>query len=220
MPTASGTVVSAAGPVPGAVVRAISGPALDAVSDPAGHFEVRVETGTRTLRVTHPDYLPAEVEVVVEGRGRVELPPLSVVGIPVSPGPHLLLGDHFEVPTLAVVVRLGTAAEGFRWCVDRPGSTPLVVPVGPLRVLDNHAADWRIFKLDGDGCGYVLRPTPGGFFDQVAERVEVKRVEAYGPGRDWLEIDLPAGEYLVADWFEGGLVPEGDGWRGSWVRAE
>lgn len=219
-PTASGSVVSDGGPVAGAVVRAVSGPALDAVTDPAGHFEVRVDAGPRTVRVTHPDYLPAEAEVVVEGRGRVELPVVRVVEIPITPGVHLLLGDHFEALPPAHLTRRGTAAAGFQWCVDKAGPAALVVPAGTLRVLDNHAADWRVFRLDGEGCAYRLAPTPGGFFDQQAERVEVRRVEAHGPGRDWLELDLPAGEYLVADWFEGGFVPEPeDGWRGSWLSA-
>ncbi len=220
LPTASGSVVSAEGPVSGAVLRAVSGPALDAVSDASGRFTVRVEPGTRTVRITHPDYLPAEVEWAVDGRGEVALSPVSVVGIPVAPGPHLLMGDHFETLPRASVVRRGTVAQGFQWCVDRAGSAALSVPAGTLRVLDNHAADWRIFTLDAEGCGYSLKPTPGGFYDQQSQRVEVRRVEAHGPGRDWLQVDLPAGEYLVADWYESGFVPDGDGWRGSWVKAE
>lgn len=218
-PTVTGSVTSDRGAVAGAVVRSVEGPALDAVTGGDGVFTVRVEPGTRRVRVTHPDVLPAEVDLVVEGHGEVRVPPIDVVRIPLEPGVHLLLGDHFSALAPGPLARRGSTTEGWRWCVDAAAGAPIAVPAGRLRLLDNHEADWRLFRLDADGCAYTLSPTPGGFFDKKADRVDVNRVEAYAPGRDWLEVELNPGDYLVADWFQNGFVPEGEGWRGSWLRA-
>lgn len=216
-PTVVGTVGSDGGPVPGAVVHATSGPPLDAVTDDQGGFRARVEPGPRRLEVTHPAYLPVQVDVDVQGHGEVLLPTVQLVAVPTEPGVHLRVGDGFVRPAPAPMVRRGDAATGWRWCLGE--GTPTAVPAGALRVLDNHEADWRVLRVGADGCVYQLQPTPGGFFNEVADRVEARRDTPFAPGRDWLELELTAGDYVIAEWFAGGFVPEGEGWRAGWVRA-
>lgn len=217
-PTVVGSVVSSGSPVAGAVVEAVSGPDVDAVTDARGGFRARVEGGSRRIAVSHPAHLTTELDVVVDGHGEVVLPPIELVAVPTAPGVHLRVGSGFVSPTAAPLERRGDAATGYRWCLGE--GTPTRVPAGSLRLLDNHVADWRVLRADADGCVYRLEPTPGGFFNEVAQRVEARRDTPFAPGRDWLEIELVAGDYVWAEWFAGGFVPEGAGWRAGWVRAE
>ena len=106
--------------------------------------------------------------------------------------------------------------------MDPAGGAPLVVPAGPVRLLDIHAVDWRVYRLDADGCAYRMTPGGGSHWTWAADRLEVGPTTERGPGRGWVTLDLPPGEYAIVEWYAGFLVraPSGaERWSGSWLRA-
>lgn len=217
-----GTIVSgevrdgAGAPVAGAVLHSDGTPACDAVTDEAGRYRTPCAPGSYRVQVTHPGHLPAELPLEVAGRGEVAVAPLVIEAIPLTPGVHILAGAAFVAPEPAPLRRLGSDAEGWRWCAE--GAPTATVPAGAVRALDNHVADWRLFRLDADGCAYRLSRAAGDYWEYQADRLEVARVEPLAPGRDWLSVELTPGTYVVADWLASGFVPEGEGWRAGWFR--
>jgi hypothetical protein len=193
----------------------------DAVTGSDGRFRTRCKPGSWTFAVSHPDYLPREWSVTVE-RGEHDVGSVSLVRIPVEGGLYVLLDGRFQPLGGGALKR--TAQDGVeqRWCVD-PAGTPLTVPAGKVRLLDNHVAEWRVFRLDAEGCAYRMKPGAGDHWSFTADRVEPVAGEPLGEGRVWTTLDLPPGDYVVAEWFAGFFVrddPAADTWRGAWVRAK
>lgn len=222
--TVVGTVVDKAGkPVAGATVHADGQPPCDAVTDAEGRFKARCPAGERSFTVSHPGALPRSEARTVEGTGEVALAPFQLSTIPLDPGVFVLLGQAYVPLPPGPLRRLGDEKSGWRWCFDTRKGAPLDVPAGDLSLLDNHVADWRVLKLDAEGCAYRLSPGSGDYWTDTVERVEVVREAPLAEGRDRLKLTLAAGDYAVVDWFATGLVPagppEGD-WRGSWLRAK
>lgn len=222
--TVVGSVVDEAGrPVAGATVHADGAPPCDAVTDAEGRFRARCPAGEHPFTVSHPGALPLTEARVIEGRGEVSTAPFTLSTIPLDPGVFVLLGGRYVPLPPGPLRRTGDDKAGFRWCFDPQKGAPLEVPAGELSLLDNHVADWRVFKLDAEGCAYRLAPGSGDYWSDTVEKVEVSREAPLAEGRDRLTLTLAAGDYAVVDWFATGLVPVGppDGdWRGSWVRAK
>lgn len=216
----SGVVTDADGlPVSGATVHAEAEPPCDAVTDVEGRFQTRCPAGPRVFEVRHPALLPAEHALTVEGRGDVPLPPLVSVRVPTAGGVWVLVGGRFVAPPGVGLARKGDDTAGYSWCL--PGEpAPAELPAGVTRMLDNHVTEWRLLRADAEGCVYRLKPTPGGFWEYQSDVVELTRLEPFAPGRDWLTAELTAGDYLLADWVDGGFVPETDTQRSRamWVR--
>jgi hypothetical protein len=198
----------------------LDSPGCEAVSDETGAFRVACPAGTRTFRVSHPAYLDATWVVSGEAGlreahvGAVELAP-----IPAEPGLWLPSPGQIERLPDAPLRRTERAGEQ-RWCMDSAAGEPTVLPPGAARLLDNHAVDWRVFRLDDYGCAYRLRRSVGGAWIFDAEQVAVGEGEARGPGRAWVELALAPGDYAIVEWYDGFLVPADEPglWRAHWLR--
>ncbi|MFZ5482421.1 MAG: carboxypeptidase regulatory-like domain-containing protein [Myxococcota bacterium] len=209
------------GAVPGAVLHADGLEAdCDAVTGPDGRFRTRCPPGSWTFEVRHPDYLPGDWTVTVE-RGEHDVGKVELARIPVEGGQHVLVDGRFRTLPRAPLVRSVEEKVEQRWCVDR-AAAPVEVPAGKVRLLDVHEAEWRVFRLDAEGCAYRMRPGAGDHWSFTAERVEPAASEPVGEGRAWVTLELPPGDYVVAEWFAGFFVRDDatkDTWRAAWVRA-
>ena len=203
-------------PVAGAV---LSSPGCEAVSGADGRFRVACEHGTRTFTVSHPDHLSATWPVEPAGRiGEQDLGGVRLATIPLDAG--LWLASDAGLLALPAAAFLHTAgAEEQRWCIDGAATDPVPVAGRAVRLLDNHAYDWRLYRMDTDGCAYRMRRTGGEAWSFVADRVEVPAALERGPGRGWLELSLEPGDYALLEWYDGFLVrEEADRYRGHWLR--
>lgn len=219
-PEITGSVQSDAGPVVGAVLRAVGEPPCEAVTGPDGSFRARCDPGERRFEVSHPAHRRRELSLVLPRLGTLEVPPITLVAVPTEPGLFLDRGDHFEALGPAPLRRLGSEAEGWRWCLAPSDTSPPVAPPGAVTLLDQLGADWRLFRADAEGCVYRLTPTASGYWSWKAEPVEVSRRQGPAAGRDVATAELSPGDYVLAEWLAGGLVPEpgGEGWRARWLR--
>lgn len=210
---ATGEVRDATGaPVAGAVVHADGTPGCDAVTDAEGRWRTHCPAGDYTFTVSHPAHLSATVPATVAGP---DAPVKLVVhAIPTEGGVHLLAGDRFVTPGPAPLTRQGSESDGWRWCVT--GEPDARVPAGVIRALDNHVAEWRLFRVDTEGCAYRLARSAGDYWEYEADSPPIARLAPLAEGRDWLEIELTPGRYVVADWLADGFVPDGDGVRARW----
>lgn len=198
----------------------LASPGCEAVTDGTGRFRVACEKGTRTFQVSHPEHLERTWLVTPAGAlgdqdvGTVELAP-----VPLGGG-LWLAGDGSLDPLPAGPLERTATADEQRWCMDASAGAPVEVPTGKVRLLDNRVVDWRLYKLDADGCAYRMTRSGGEHWTWAAERVPVGEGTPRGPGRAWVELDLPPGDYAVVEWYEGFLVREaGTRWRGHWLRA-
>lgn len=205
-------------PVVGATLHADGEPPCDAVTGADGHFRAPCPTGARTFTVRHPALLPSDHPTTVEGHGDVVLPTFVGVRVPTEAGVHALVDGHFSTPPAVGLVRSGDDTSGYSWCLPKQ-DPPAALPAGTLKLLDNHVSEWRLYRMDEKGCVYRLTPTPGGFWEYASDPVPVTRLEPFAPGRDWLTVELTAGDYVLADWMDGGFVPDGDSgkYRAEWI---
>lgn len=203
------------GPVSGAV---LTSPGCEAVTGADGRFRVGCAGGARTFAVTHPEHLPRTWAVTAERWGERDVGFVEVAGVPLGEGLWLASDDRLEALAQAPLALAANAQEQ-RWCMSGAEGDPRVVPAGRVRLLDNHTVDWRLYRLDAEGCAYRMAKSAGDHWSFTAERVEVTTTPR-GPGRDWVELDLTPGDYAVVEWYDGFLV-RGDGgfWRSHWLRA-
>jgi hypothetical protein len=204
-----GLVVDAAG---AAVVGAhVVGGGCDAVTGPDGRFSVECESGPTDFMITHPAYLAATVPWAAgELKG-------SLTALPTDPGVYVVSGAGFVAPSDSPLTRSGDDLTGWKFCfAGKDSEAPTFA--SPLRMLDNHEVDWRLFAVDTEGCAYQLQHGNGEWWTSPSKGIPVTRESELAPGRDWLTVDLPVGDYAIVDWYAGSPVPDGAGWRARRLR--
>ncbi len=203
--------------MPGAV---LTSPGCEAVTGADGRFRVGCEDGTRSFAVTHPDHLDRTWLVHAEGTGEHDVGSVELAAIPLGDGLWLAGDGSLDRLPAAPLLRIASANDQ-RWCMDSRVGEPVVVPPGPVRLLDNHTVDWRVYALDADRCAYRMARAGTETWTFDAARIDTITTTPRSPGRDWVVLDLPAGDYAIVEWYEGFLVRAADEtWRGHWLRVE
>lgn len=204
------------GNVPGAT---LTSPGCAAVTDHDGRFRVRCEPGTRSFVVSHPEHLDRTWLVSAEDYGDNDVGTVELARIPTGGG-LWLAGDGAMTPLpLAPLVRTSGQNEQ-QWCFDGRQGDPVSVPTH-VRLLDNHIVDWRLYKVDTDGCPWRMARSGADHWTFTAERVPVEALTPYAEGRTWVDLDLEPGDYAIVEWYEGFLVPDEAGtYRSHWLRVD
>lgn len=192
----------------------VSGATLDAsecaaVTGADGSFRTRCERTQHSFVVSHPDHQSAALDVE-PGK-----PPPSVVlpAWPVDAGLYLVRpGNVSPLPT-AVLVHTASPTEE-RWCLG--DAVPTEVSAGKVVLFDVHDVEFRIYRLDDEGCAFRMKPGQASYWSWSADRVTEASRETITTGRDKVTLDLSAGDYAIAEWFDGFLVPEKDG-AAAWL---
>lgn len=202
------------GPVAGAT---LTSPGCVAVTDHDGRFRVGCEAGTRSFVVTHPEHLDRTWLVSAEGYGETDVGTAELARIPTGGG-IWLAGDGAITPLPQAPLVRTSAKDDQRWCFDGTQGDPVAVGTH-VRLLDNHVVDWRLYKVDADGCPWRMTRSGAEHWTFTAERVPVEAITKYAEGRNWVDLDLEAGDYAIVEWYEGFLVPEESGqYRSHWLR--
>lgn len=209
----TGQVIDPSGaPVHGAV---LSGGSCDAVSGTDGRFEVQCARGTWEWSVQHPAYISRTVPISAEGAGSQDVGTITIEPIPVEAGLFLHQDGRF-LPLSAAPVKRTQTAERQRWCLE--GGDAVTAKGPEVKLLDNHAVDWRLFRADKDGCVYQLDRSTGEYWTWKADIVTPTATEVRAEGRNMVTFTLEPGTYAFLEWYDGFLVPgEADMWRGWWL---
>ncbi len=180
----------------------LQAPGCEAVSNAAGAFRVRCERALHRFAVTHPTYAGATLEIDATGLLAPEASRASLRAWPSEPG--LYLEPSYAAVPSPGLVRTATPTEQ-RFCVPAEAVLP-VAPAGTA-LFDVHDVEWRLYRLDEDGCALRLSTRDGGtYWSPTATQVEVTPT----PLADGhLRVPLPAepGRYAAAPWMAGFFVP-------------
>lgn len=184
----------------------ITGERCAAVTDDRGLFAVRCPRGPHPVHVTRPGYVDGDG--VLDGSGVL----LQLIPYPTEPGLYVRSATGFSaLPTVPLTRK--DAPGLVRWCL---GAAELPA-LSPVELYDVHAADWRAFRLDADGCAWTLRQGSGTYWSSAGEVLPEPTRTNVAPGRDRLTWELEAGRYVVAEWLDNRFVTD-DATKGT-VRA-
>ncbi len=200
-PTVGRVLGSDGNPVAGALVHSER---CDGVTADDGRFVLPCAATSGDLAISQPGFLSATVRL-----GGDVVPDLVLQKIPVEAGVYALVDDRLtEVPRVTVSRRPGEGG-GSAWCVDAD-AVGLKASAGPLRLLDNHDVDWRLFSVPADGCPYRVQPGDGAYWTSPTPGIAVARGSEVAPGRSWVDVTLQPGRYVLLDWYVGAPVPAAD----------
>lgn len=196
----TGSVTDLAGvPVEGARVQAAG---CEAVSAPDGTFRLHCPRALHRFAVSHPAYAGASMEIDATGLLSPEPETVMLRAWPTEPG--LYIEPNYRPVPAPGLTRTATANEQ-RFCLPE-GAEVGSAPAGTA-LFDVHEVEWRLYRLDAEGCAMRLATRDGGtFWSPTATRVEVAPVElAAGHFR----VPLPAepGQYVAVPWMDGFFVP-------------
>lgn len=220
-----GEVVTVSGdPVTGARVTAI-GTTCTTVVGEDGRFALPCPPGSYKLAITSEGYIQIDEEVEANERKRYDLGKLVMVAIPPSDG-LFWFKDNAYVPLAPGLLdrTIATVGGGNRtraYCLDRKISQANEMAAGTHAFFDNHTKGWRPFKLDEEGCAYRDAQDAKARWEVVYKEKPPYEERTLETGRKIAVIELPPGEYFIADWDQGFFTPaEGEGekrYTGSWI---
>lgn len=196
----TGSVTDLAGaPVEGARVQAEG---CEAVSAADGSFRVRCERALHRFAVSHPAYAGASMEIDATGLLSPEPESVMLRAWPTEPGLYIE-PDYRPVPAPGLA-RTATAEEQ-RYCLPA-GAEVGTAPAGTA-LFDVHEVEWRLYRLDEEGCALRLHTRDGGtYWSPTATRVELAPVEL-ATGHFRVPLPAEAGRYVAVPWMEGFFVP-------------
>ena len=199
-------------------------------SDSQGAFQLKCKPGELELAVGQKGYVTQQILVEAVDRGTYPLGRISLVKIPEEVGLWLFDGSAYAGMEAGLLTRRTVGPKDSPWaknyCIDRDSSTANQVAAGTVSLFDNRSPEWRAWTLDEEGCAYRMTREGRRWKNVYGEqtRYEHQRVD---DTRAVIKMELPAGEYFVANWREGFFSPDGethpDGlqrYTGYWVVAE
>lgn len=219
-----GEVVTASGePATGARVMAIGTTCTTTVGED-GRFALPCQPGTYKLSITREGYVEIEEDVEAPERERYDLGKKVMVAIPDAPGLFRFASDQYVELKPGLLDRTITSQDGTRarsYCLDRDASEANELAAGTHAFFDNQTKGWRPFRLDEQGCAYRDAQDAKARWEVVYKDKPNYEERTLETGRKLVAIELPAGEYFIADWDQGFFTPtKVDGekrYTGSWL---
>lgn len=175
-----------------------------AVTDAAGSFTTRCVRADYNFVVSHPSHAAGALHI--DATAALPPPPASASLVPWPSAPGLYLEpDYAPVARVDLVRRVAPTEQ--RYCLPE-GAVLSVTSVEP-HIFDVHAADWRVFAVDAEGCALRVAVEPGGrYWSPRTPRIEPASETVLAPGRVRVTFALPPGRYVAVPWFEGFMVPK------------
>lgn len=208
-----GQVVEPSGaPVAGAVLDAEG--ACGAVSAADGTFRARCRRADYHFLVTHPTHAAGTLHVDASGALPPEPATATLTPWPDTPGVYVEPA-YTRLPDVGLVRKADKTET--RFCVP-DGASFAEVGAG-ASLFDVHAADWRVYPLDAEGCALRLtQPAGSRFWSPTGAPVSAGQAEEVAPGRFRTRLTLPAGRYVLVPWLDGFFVPD-DVDKDTWFAA-
>ena len=192
--------------------------------DAQGRFELSCRPGPRAVHIAQDGYLPVRVELpATDGAARV-LEPQTLVQIP--PGPGLYWSDagvQRPLPRAWLERRVqGASGKGRSraWCLLPDAAPATVLPPGVTSLYDMEATPWRPFRLDAEGCAYRDQQNDQGQWEVGYKDKPPTQERELQPGLKLVLVELPAGDYFLADWGQGFFTPDpaqAERYTGYWL---
>jgi len=227
-----GEVVDVTGaPIAGATVTLVGGQ-CQSVTDENGKFRVPCLPGKYMVHINADGFLEIKVEDF-DGSERksYDLGKQMMVTLPKQEGLLLLDEDHYKAMPKTLLERTKGGAGLEQWkhyCLpsDRevPAEQIVRLPAGNHAFFDNRTSGWRPWLLDEDGCAYKMAPKSKNAWEMTYGEKANFIKEQIEEGMSLVLMELPAGQYFVADWdggfFTRGTIGEEKGFLGHYIVVE
>lgn len=202
-PTVAGTVTDLEGaPLADARITVV-GTLCQGATDAAGRFEVPCQGGEHRVAITQQGYVSKQVDVTLSD-GTHDLGAQALVRIPDGEGLFLFEGAGYATMAPSLLEERRSAA-GRAWCwVEGGAENP--VAAGRVPIFAKQAGDWRVFRLDEEGCARRLERQGAHWKVTYTERPE-ETTEAVGTEQAVHILSLTPGRYVVVPW-EGDFVED------------
>lgn len=199
-----GQVVDVVGaPVAGAVVTAV-GSTCQTVTGPQGRFSLPCKPGRYTVAVSAEGHHDAEQTLSAMDREPHDIGVVELVNMPRSEGLFRMVGTDFLRLDPGWLGR-NADEQTKAYCLREEDSAVNTVSTG-LRLYERAADDWRLFRLDEEGCAQRLVWRAGAWRVESQDPVEPERRVL---GTDILnQFELTSGRYFLADWPSGRFRPD------------
>lgn len=183
-------------PIEGAVVT-LSDTSCDDKTDALGAYRVACRPDHHTVIVSAEDYFPGHH--TVDGRERVPhlQDPIALIATPPSDGLWFAHGAGWQTPTPGFLSRTADSQTKL-YCLVVDESPANLLSAGPVRILDQQASPWRLFRLDDAGCAQHFAWRAGAWRVEQSNEPETPATPL-GSGQ-LHTVALEPGEYFVADW--------------------
>lgn len=212
-PSITGKVTDRAGnPQPGTIVN-LQTTRHQVSADEDGSFKLPGEQGVYTIAVAQTGFVTEEVEVDLSDGESKDVGTIELIKVPDSKGFKIFVAPDFVDMQQGRAYRSMWGAnyypEGKDTCVDKIFSKANETQAGDGLLFDNDAHDWRIWKLDEWGCAerLVKDIETGRWSEEWAEQAK-PTVRELSTEQSVIKMDIPAGEYFIAEWFNGGFVKD------------
>ena len=223
-----GEVVDVTGaPLADAVVTAV-GQRCQTRTDLEGKFSLVCLPGMFSIHIGYEGFIEHQIEAYdASERKRYDLGKTVMVKMPSKKGLLKFDGGEYRLmePGLLRLIKEGAGtAMSKRWCLPENGTPATRLAAGNQAFFDNETLGWRPFVLDDEGCAYRMSPNSktswGVDYNEKANFVTRQLVQ----GKTVVVMELPRGEYFIADW-EGGFFTRaklGDekGFGGFYLKVE
>ena len=202
----TGSVVDVSGaPMTGSTITVVGTTCQGKVAED-GTFDVPCKPGEARIIVANTGYVSEERTLEAPEKQAYDLGAITLTKIPDSDGLWLRRNGVYETLTPGLLTRL-TEGPGLdhtdkNWCVDVEGGAPTKVPAGTVVLFDKAAPDWKLWKLDADGCAYKQHRIDVRWEKRFGESVTATTKEL-GTEQTLVTVDLPPGGYFAADWHAG-----------------
>lgn len=173
-----------------------------------GAFSLSCESGKQyKLAIGQVGYVTKEIDLDATENSAFSVGPQVLVKIPERDGLFILRAGEYVEPTPGLLAR---DREGSKdsptkksFCIDREASPPNIVDAGKLAMYAKRRVDWRTWKLDDDGCAYILERLDTRWEKTYGERVTAHREEVQ-TDQEVVLLPLQAdSEYFIANWHAG-----------------
>jgi len=238
-----GQVVDAEGaPIAGATVSAMpattattdadgsvrvdgAGRLCQARSDTEGRFSLECLPNTYDVVVSAEGYTSEDLQVEAPERKRYDVGRQLLVKIPSDKGLFLKQGAAYVEMAQGHLLRTTRKKEGKlhrRFCLDEDGGGPTELAAGVHAFFDHEHPGWRPFRLDEEGCAHRdVKDAQHRWTVEYREKAAYQTREL-NRGRTIALMELPAGDYFVADWkgfFQKSTdKTRPDAYSGAWLR--
>ncbi len=203
-PATTGLVTDRQGePLEQAHITAV-GTLCQTTTDAEGHFRLPCRPGAHRVAITRRGYLSEEMRVEL-GPEPQDLGTLTLVSIPEGEGLFLLEGARFSEMAPAHLGRQDTGPArtptGRAWCAVE-GADTHHLPTREVSLFAKGVGDWRIFRLDEEGCARRLAREGDRWVVAWDERPQ-GTARTVSAGQSVHTLDLDPGRYAVVPWRAG-----------------
>lgn len=208
--TITGQVTDVTGaPLEGGMISVLaSGTRCQTTADAEGRFSLGCTEGEQfDVAITQTGYVSKSIPIDGTQGTTFDLGAQALIKIPESDGLFVLQEGNYTPPERGLLLRNTKGPKGasthMAYCLDVANSKPNVYEPGQLAMYAKRTDEWRVWKLDDEGCAYRKERLDTRWKQTYGEKAEVKREEVQSE-QELVTVTLePGANYVIADWHAG-----------------